>query len=210
MSKTWGCRVLGAAALLAASFTSQASLIINGDFEMNTIKTGSWAWLSSTNVTGWDGSNIEIWNAFNGVNAASGNNFIELNAHGANVGAWSIFQAFATDIGQQYELSFYYRARKNDKEALSVSLADVSWWLDDHTTKGWRFFSNKFLATDTTTTLVFSSGNAGSMGNFIDAVQVVGVSPLVSAQVPAPGGLAAFGLGVLMLAAAGRKRHAAE
>lgn len=194
-----------AAALLLASFSSQASLIINGDFEMNSVNAGSWSWLPSAQVAGWDGSNIEIWHAMNGIQAVSGKHFIELNAHGNNQGNWSIFQTFATDLGQQYQLSFYYRARSNNNEQFSVSLAGLNWLFDDHTTQGWHYFSHNFTATGNSTTLGFTALNAGTMGNLLDAVQVSSV-PTAQA-VSAPASIAAFTLGLLALAAVRRLRR---
>ncbi|MBZ9611641.1 DUF642 domain-containing protein [Rheinheimera maricola] len=205
MSFTPVRRFMCATALMVASFSSHAGLIINGDFESHTLKAGSWSWMSSNLFEGWSGSNIEIWNGLNGVHAVSGNHFIELNAHGSNQGNWSIFQTFATDIGQQYQLSFFYRARNNSNEQFDVSLAGVNWLIDDHTTQGWSFASRSFVATDSNTTLRFTALNSGTMGNFLDAVQV---SSLPSVQaVPEPASIAAFGLGLLALAGVSRKRR---
>ncbi|GAB2909411.1 DUF642 domain-containing protein [Rheinheimera gaetbuli] len=190
--------------ILLASFSSHAGLIVNGDFESHTLNKNSWTWMSSSLFDGWDGSNIEIWNALQGVAAVSGNHFIELNADGGNSGNWSIFQRFATDIGQQYQLSFYYRARANNNEQFQVSVADIDWRLNDHTTSGWTIFSNHFTATANSTTLRFTSLNQGTYGNFIDAVQVTALP--VTSQVPEPATLAAFGLGLLGLMAGRRLR----
>ncbi|MEW5682802.1 MAG: DUF642 domain-containing protein [Pseudomonadota bacterium] len=195
----------GAATLLCASFSSQAGLIVNGDFESHGVKSGNWAWMSSNVFEGWQGSNIEVWNAMNGVFAASGSHFIELNAHGANQGSWSIFQLFETEIGREYELSFFYRARANNNEQFQVAAADINWLLNDHTTKSWNQFTQRFVATDTTTKLQFTSLNSGTVGNFLDAIQVTAL-PAVQA-VPAPASLAAFGLGLVLLAAGRRKRR---
>lgn len=199
--------VLCAAALLLASFSSQASLIINGDFEMNSVKAGSWRWFPSTQVDGWNGSNIEIWNAMNGIHAISGQHFIELNAHGSNQGNWSIFQTFATDIGQQYQLSFYYRARTNNNEQFSVSLAGLNWLFNDHTTNKWNYFSNYFTATNTSTTLGFKALNAGTLGNFLDGVQVSSAAMPNSQAIPEPASIAAFGMGLLALVGVRRLRR---
>ena len=198
---------IASGALLLASFTSHAGLILNGDFEANTLKKNSWTWLDSSLVDGWQGSNIEIWHGLNGVNAASGNHFIELNAHGSNNGAWSIFQSFATDIGQQYQLGFYYRARTGNKEQFSVNVTDASWLLNDHNTSGWSWFSNSFTATDISTTLRFTSLNQGSLGNFIDGVQVSAMPSLTATAVTEPASLAAFGLGLFGLLATRRLRQ---
>ncbi|WP_019677383.1 DUF642 domain-containing protein [Arsukibacterium perlucidum] len=200
--------LLGAVALLGASFSSHATLIVNGDFEENFVASNKWVVFNSTAVAGWQGSNIEIWNALGGVIAASGKNFIELNAHGSNSGAWSIFQTFATEIGREYNLSFSYRARNNNNEKFSVSVPASDWTLTDHTTAGWTTFVNSFIATDSTSILRFTSLNAGTMGNLIDNV-VVTAAPgrNVATAVPEPATLAAFGAGLLALVGGRRLRR---
>lgn len=160
--------------------------------------------MPSSQVPGWQGSNIEIWNSMNGVQAVSGNHFIELNAHGSNQGAWSIFQSFETLVGQSYELSFYYRARNGSNEQFEVTVADLSQTLNDHTNQGWSFFSSSFVATDTNTTLRFTSHNSGTMGNFIDGVSVVAQQGV--AAVPAPATMGVMALGLVLLGAARRMR----
>ena len=199
-------RVVGAAALMLGSFSSHAGLIVNGDFEANTVNAGSWSWMPSSQVEGWQGSNMEIWHDMNGVQAMSGQYFIELNAHGDNQGAWSIFQNFATNIGQQYQLSFYYRARNNNNEQFELSLGDTSWLVDNHTTQGWAHYNNYFVADSNNTTLRFTSLNQGTMGNLLDAVQVSAVPVQVAAEVPAPAGIGVFTLGLAALMAGRRRR----
>ena len=199
-------KIVGAAMLLAVSGSSQAGLILNGDFENNPLNAGSWRWFNSSQVDGWQGSNIEVWHALNGVLAPSGNHFIELNAHGSNSGSWSISQTFATEVGHEYLLSFFYRARANNNEKFNVSVADVNWLLDDHTTSDWLWFNQRFVANSDSTSLQFTALNAGTVGNFLDGVQV---SSLPSLQVvPAPASLAMFGLGIAALMAFRRKKAA--
>ena len=196
--------VVGAAVLAVASFSSQASLIVNGDFEANPINPNSWTWMPSSQVPGWQGSNIEIWNSMNGVQAVTGNHFIELNAHGSNQGAWSIYQSFETLVGQSYELSFYYRARNGSNEQFEVTVADLSQTLNDHTNRDWSFFSSSFVATDTNTTLRFTSHNTGTIGNFLDGVSVVAQQGV--AAVPAPATMGVMALGLVLLGATRRIR----
>ncbi|SEA95525.1 DUF642 domain-containing protein [Alkalimonas amylolytica] len=186
--------VVGAAVLAIASFSSQASLIVNGDFEGNPINPNSWTWKPSSQVAGWQGSNIEIWNSMNGVQAMVGNHFIELNAHGSNQGAWSIFQSFETLVGQSYELSFYYRARNGSNEQFDVTVADLSQTLNDHTNQGWSFFSSTFVANDTNTTLRFTSHNSGTIGNFLDGVSVIAQQGTAAVSAPATFGVFTAGL----------------
>lgn len=198
--------LLGAVALLGASFSSHATLIVNGDFEENFVASNKWVVFNSADVAGWQGSNIEIWNALGGAIAASGKNFIELNAHGSNSGAWSIFQTFATEIGRQYQLSFYYRARNNNNEAFEAKAADISWKLEDHVVGSWNLFSSIFVATGNSTTLTLSSLTGGTMGNLIDNVQVSAL-PGPAVSVSAPATLAVFGAGLLLLAGGRRLRR---
>ena len=142
---------------------------------------------------------LEIWNALKGVHAVSGNHFIELNANGANQGAWSIFQNFATVTGQEYQLDFYYRARTKNKESFEVSLGNLSQTLSDHTMQEWRHYTSSFTAIDSLTTLRFTSLTNGTYGNFLDNIQVSALP--AAAAVSAPGTLAAFGVGLLALMA---------
>lgn len=170
---------------LAAPF-AQASLIVNGSFEDNKVNAGSWNWFYASQVNGWDGSNIEIWNQFSGVRAADGEKFIELNAHGSNQNDWSIYQTFQTVSGSRYQLSFAYRARVNQNELFTVSVGDLTQTLTDHTTGEWRLFSGYFTAGNTTSLLRFTSGNSGTYGNFIDNVQVNQLAAVTAKnQVPA-------------------------
>jgi hypothetical protein len=192
--------LLGAVTLIAASFSSQATLITNGDFEMNLVNPGKYATFSNTLDTGWQGSSIEIWNAFNGVVAVSGNNFIELNSSKIAKGQLhSIFQTFATEIGRQYELSFFYRGRTNNGEAFKVSFAGLEQVFNELTTRGWFEYRTTFAATETVSTLRFSSLKSGTVGNFLDNVQVSPSLPTAAVAVPEPTTLAAFGAGLLAL-----------
>lgn len=189
--------------LIVASFTSQASLILNGSFEQNRLSQHNWSVFHSNQVQGWQGSNIEIWHQLNNVSAADGLQHAELNAHGHNVGDWSIFQPFATVAGLRYDLSFAYRARASENEAFRVSVADFSQIIDDHKTTHWSWFKTTFIATEPTTTLRFTSLNTGTVGNFLDDVRVLAspTSQAVSSGPMFPILLAAFA--VLWL----RRRH---
>lgn len=154
---------------------AQANLITNGNFEDNHVAKGNWSWFTADQVNGWNGSNIEIWNNFSGVQAFDGNQFIELNAHGNNQGAWSIYQSFATVVGQRYQLSFAYRARASANEQFSVSVANLLQTVNNSDKKSWTMFSSSFVAQSTTSVLTFSSLTNGTLGNFIDNVSVEGL-----------------------------------
>ncbi|GAA3961607.1 PEP-CTERM sorting domain-containing protein [Allohahella marinimesophila] len=194
--------LLGASIAMAA--TASANLIQNGGFEQPDVKAGTWKYFSASTVDGWNGSNIEVWDAFNGVTAYEGAQHAELNAHPSHGGAFSIFQGFDTTVGASYDLSFAYRARQSNNESFSAEVAGINWILDDHTTSGWSLFSGSFLATSAFTTLTFTSifPETGTVGNFLDDVQV---TPSVAASVPAPASLALVAFGLLGLALRSRK-----
>ncbi len=186
---------------------SQASLIVNGSFEDNNVNAGSWNWFSASQVNGWDGSNIEIWNQFSGVKAADGVKFIELNAHGSNQGAWSIYQNFQTVSGARYQLTFAYRARVDNNELFTVSVGDLTQTLTDHTTGEWRMFNGFFTAGNTKGLLSFTSGNSGTYGNFIDNVQINQLAA-TTANAPVPAGPTSILLAIAAAAMFWRRRQA--
>ncbi len=168
--------------LALAGTSAQASVITNGNFEDNVIGNNSWRWFGADQVNGWDGSNLEIWRGYAGVQAYSGQQFIELNAHGNNSGNWSIFQTFNTVSGARYQLSFAYRARASSNETFSVSVADLNQTLTDHITGEWRLFTGYFTAGNTSSLLRFTSGNSGTVGNFIDDVQITELPAQISSN----------------------------
>lgn len=160
--------------------TTQANLIVNGGFEQTHVKENRWRWFTSDKVTGWSGSNIEIWDRFQGFNAFEGQQHAELNAHAKNDQAFSIFQSFDTQMGQVYSVSFAYAARRNNKEAFSFDLfgnklqSIFKAVIDDHQVRQWKVFKSNFVAISNVTTLRFTTITpyAGTVGNFIDDVQV--------------------------------------
>jgi hypothetical protein len=201
MIATIASSILG---LLMAS-TANANLIVNGGFEEPDVKNGSWSFFTSANVSGWSGSNIEIWENFNGVVAEEGVQFAELNSHPGNGDAFTIFQDFSTVQGVNYSVSFAYRARSKNNEAFKVEISDlggqsgniVSWLIEDHTTSGWNQFNASFVAASAQSQISFTTitPRTGTVGNFIDDVSVV----------PEPTALALMGLGLVGLGFTRRK-----
>lgn len=177
--------------LLAGS--AHANLIVNGSFEDNQVAPGGWSWFSSTNVNGWEGSNIEIWNNLFGIPAVEGSQIAELNADGGNSGAWSIFQSFSTVVGQTYDVAFSYRARETS-DLFQFTLASINNTFINNDTSQWKLFTNSFVATSTLSTLTFTSLNLGTMGNLLDDVKVT-----TRASVPEPTTIALFAIGLLSL-----------
>jgi hypothetical protein len=181
--------------------TANANLIVNGSFE--DAPTGSslggnssWTFYNASQVTGWDGDNIELWIGRK-PNAYEGNYHAELNAHGSNKDNWSISQTFNTVAGSTYNVFFAYSARsgnsKSSKEVFSVSVDNANWTIDDHVKGTWKTFNGTFVADDTSATITFASVVPywRTVGNFIDDIRVT--------NVPAPGALALLCLGLTSL-----------
>jgi hypothetical protein len=171
---------------------AQANLIQNGSFEDvggDAYAPGSWGLYSS--IPEWDASNnIEIWDTpFLGVNAVDGIRVAELNAH--PVGEFSLYQDFATEIGQLYELTFSAQKRNNNSEMFNVSVSNTAAVLSDdissHTNDVWQVFTYTFTATTESSTLTFHSldGANDTTGNLLDAVSVTGQPNTKS--IPEPG-----------------------
>lgn len=179
-------KILISAVLLTCAMVSSvanANLITNGSFEDKAVNAGNWSVFNSGSVGGWQGSNVEIWNNYGGVSAQHGTQLAELNSHGKNTGAFSIFQTFNTVAGSIYDLSFHYSARSNANESFLVELFSAqslifSAVVDDHTVKQWSQFNSSFVANNTLTTIRFTSitPKTGTVGNFIDNVAVTQAS----------------------------------
>jgi len=174
------------------SANTQANLIENGSFETPDIDTvigergstsATWQFYNSEDVDGFSGSNVEIWNSgFLGVEAWEGGQFMELNSHGNSVGAFTVYQSFDTVIGQSYEFSFAYRARRNNNEAFNVNLGGSNSSLldttfSDHETGFWSTFTSFFTAEEEQTTLRFTAitPTSRTVGNFIDCASIKSV-----------------------------------
>jgi hypothetical protein len=196
--------------LFCAAIPASANLIINGGFEDAPVKDGKWAWYYSSDVNGWEGSNIEIWNNFRIFSAVEGTNLAELNAHPSNGSAFSIFQTFDTTVGSIYDLSFFYGARVSNNESFRLNLyaADntemLSEIIDDHEVKKWSFYSNSFKATSDSTTLMFTSvfPESATVGNFLDDISVIASSTNnrdLATDVPEPSTIFLAGFGLLMI-----------
>lgn len=75
-------------ALLITSYT-QDSLIINGSFEETSVFRDGWRCFDASKVSGWTGSNVEVW--------------------------YRLFDLTAADELWHIELNSYYRARLNTR-----------------------------------------------------------------------------------------------
>ncbi|WP_331344366.1 hypothetical protein [Cellvibrio sp. UBA7661] len=178
-------RVAGVMAGLLLAVSANANLIVNGGFEENNVATGNWAYFSSASVNGWEGDNIEIWDHYGGVVAPEGNQHAELNAHPFDGSVFSIYQNFATIIGQTYDVSFFYSARVNSNEQFHFSAGTLAALINDHVVGSWKQYTGSFVANSTLSTITFTTYDAGTLGNFLDGVvvtakaNVIESSPLV-------------------------------
>ena len=191
------CAALFAGLLLAGS--AHANLIVNGGFEDNVVANGNWNWFPAASVNGWEGSNVEIWHNLFGIASAEGQQHAELNADGGNVGAWSIFQSFATVVGQSYDVAFSYRARESS-DLFNFAVGSINSNFTNNDTSQWKLFTSSFVASSNLTTLTFTSLNAGTLGNLIDDVKVN-----ARASVPESSTLALFAIGLIGLGFVRRK-----
>ena len=170
--------------IVGVSTPAHANLILNGSFENNDIKSNSWKAFTAGTVDGWSGTNMELWDNFQRLNAFDGSQYAELNANG-NGGRYSIFQRFATEVGATYDVSFAYAARRSGESFQLDILSDTdsilySQVFDDHSIKIWSEFNGDFVAQTALTTIRFSTINRGTYGNFIDDIAVTAVPSFVA------------------------------
>jgi hypothetical protein len=190
--------------VLCVFFTGvvNANLIVNGGFEETEVKYKTWKWFSSSDVLGWEGSNIEIWDHLGNFKPYEGEQHAELNAHPSNGEAFSIFQAFSTDIGSVYDLSFAYSARQSTNEQFRVELiSDSSSFFSElvnhSAVREWALYEEEFTAVSSQTILMFNSVKpySGTLGNFLDDIIVTAKRiPATSTQVSEPNGILLFSL----------------
>ncbi|OXA72792.1 hypothetical protein B0A67_06170, partial [Flavobacterium aquidurense] len=155
----------------------------NGSFESPVIASGTYSVMDQTAVQGWkttatDGQ-IEIWSSpFNGVNAAEGNQFVELNANQVS----TLYQEFCLNgAGGTVNWSVKHRGRSGVdvarvKMGETVATAVEQRIMSDGNSV-WGAYSGTYTISPGKTTLVIafesvSSVGGGSFGNFLDDVQI--------------------------------------
>jgi fimbrial isopeptide formation D2 family protein len=156
--------------------------VIDGGFEVPALPPGGFGLFDDSQVPGWqttasDGL-FEYWgDGFNGVPAAEGNNFVELNANEVS----TLYQDLPTTPGTTLQWSLQHRGRLG-VDTLRVLIGDPAGPLiqsgpdlsDDNTAWGAHSALYVVPAGQTTTRFAFVSVSAAggdpTFGNFLDAV----------------------------------------
>ena len=162
---------------------------VNGSFENTTPLLGptTWGLIPAANVTGWQTTPenvIEVWSTgFNGVPAAAGNQFVELNANLPG----TLYQTFCLNgAGGTINWSIKHRGRAGVDQAfvkfgpiLTTAQAStpIVTMVDGNT--AWGSYSGTYPipAGQTTIVLAFQAGftatGSASVGNLIDDIKII-------------------------------------
>lgn len=175
-------QLLVTAATAALAFCSHAqNLIVNGSFESPVISSG-FAAVPTNQMAPWRtnfrlGDNFEIWK--DGFSPAE-TSVPTYSAHGTqNIevqgGGTAVWQAVATVVGEDYQLSFSHTPRPTVHTTLTLAInSNVVATFDEDGTGfsgfKWRRFSTNFTATTASTTITFSDAPFIGGGTHIDNV----------------------------------------
>ena len=213
--------------LLVSYAGASTSLLENGSFELSALTQSqanelervgqSYASLEagSTSLTGWTIGGTDIDYIRDYWVASEGSYSLDLNG---DEGAGSISQSFDTVIGETYEVVFDmagnpdgYQNGVDAMKSLLVSAAEDSKEFSFDTTEtnltnmGWQQQTWTFMATETTTTLTFTSLETGERDNgYGAALDNVAVYHLEN-TVPVPGAILLTGIGITGLTRMRRK-----
>ncbi|WAC72965.1 DUF642 domain-containing protein [Roseateles sp. SL47] len=189
---------------LAGFAATDDNLLVNGSFESNVLRNGTWANFGS--IDGWTVGNkgVEVRDNISG-SALDGQNFVELDSTGNS----SISQSFATVAGYTYELSFSYANRPDNRGAasngISWSVGSLSGTVGQNTSTSWATYTTTFVGTGDVMTLSFAGiGRSDSYGTSLDNVSVSVISTVPEPQSYA---LMLAGLGTVTLLSRRRRRN---
>lgn len=158
----------------------------NGSFETPVIGASTYSFVPTASVTGWQTSAenvIEIWSSgFNGVNAAAGNQFAELNANVPGV----LYQTFCLNgAGGTITYSVRHRGRVGTDTAymkignsLANALASTPVLTLTDSNTAWGLYAGTYTIPTGMRQIVitFQAGPTAtgdqSVGNFIDDIQI--------------------------------------
>jgi hypothetical protein len=191
-------RSLIALVILFSAFQSQANLITNGNFDTSVPLDGTGG--------GWTASGND---ANGGYRTVNGNSFFIMNASGQIGTDPSISQTLTgLTIGQQYDVSGdftdYYGCCGNPAAlSFGIALSPGSLLLeasDPGTFPDWFTFATSFVASAISHDIIFTSERSGT--DFAYAIDNI----IVTAAVPEPSIIALFGLGLVGIGFARRRR----
>jgi len=203
---TWIIKSLCSMGLLLAAATGQATLITDGSFESNVGLSGK-GWGVFQKVGAWTaigGAGIEVERGTI-VNPQHEFQYVELDSHSNSAMAQTIS---GLAIGQNYELTFWYRARVNrsdDNDIVVLWGEDIDLALNEVfsisglqalNTKQWRQYTVSLTATDESMAVGFAAaGTSNSYGGFLDNIAMSSVSSVAES-----GSLVLMALGFIGLA----------
>ncbi|WP_426162912.1 choice-of-anchor C family protein [Sandarakinorhabdus sp. DWP1-3-1] len=213
MGFTFRRSMLAAVAAVALAGSAQAATILNGSFEAGVPDPGAFATLpaGSGNVDNWTigGGGIDYIGTY--WIAQDGTRSLDLSA----LGAGSISQDLATDIGSSYAVTFFMSGNPDGAPGLktlvaSAGAASEEFTIDASTFSSpdivWTPFTFNFTATSATTTLTFTSGVDTAYGAAIDNVAI---TTLTAVPEPASWAMLIAGLGLVGYAQRRRGRPVA-
>ena len=164
---------------------SKGNYLCNTDFEDNQIvNPGNFIIVNQDSVPCWEttasDSKIEVWgDGMNGIDAYSGNQFIELNANMQS----TLFQNFEIIPGSSALISFAHRGRNSSADdIMEVEIGPIGGPYTNlgsfsDGTDAWGYYSLGYVFPNDlgiNYTIRFKSVQpAGSLGNFLDAISVV-------------------------------------
>jgi len=210
--------------IAVAGINARASLITNGSFETTStpVTAGSFNLYTpgATGLTGWTivgttGTNVaDVSGTFaqSGISflAEDGANWLDLTGLSSNNDTEGVAQTIATNIGDQYMLTFWVGNVDSPTTGFGVtSTVDVSAngtslgafknsCTTCTTTQTWQMFTTTFTATGTSTTLQFLNGDPSTdNSNGLDNISLVDNGP--ASSTPEPSSTLLLGSGVFGL-----------
>jgi choice-of-anchor C domain-containing protein len=215
-----------AGSMLAPPRASAANLLVNGSFETYAKSTSAWTipnnvdWnlpAGDTQITGWTVTRgpIDFYSdnviPNGGWKAADGKYSLDL---GGTPGIGGVSQAFATQVGASYLLTFSLSGNPDAGPSLKTLTAtvgstsanfsyDISAQGNSDGNMKWIQVSMPFVATGTTTTLeIYNTMALTNAGPALDNVSVI--------QTPEPAALSILGGGAACMLLRGRRRSGAR
>jgi Protein of unknown function (DUF642)/PEP-CTERM motif len=211
-------KMIALATLAAISATASAAgnLLVDGDFEATTLQQAPGTWSLHKNVPGWivtaAGNPFETIGGLevrNDVAGNDGSDFIELDGNEND----RITQAFATKVGQEYQITFMYADRADvaanslgfDATVLTGKLGNLHLTTLDKGAFGddgaqWHEAVIDFTAYSNLSVFsIAAAGKSDSYGTSFDNFSAVAV--------PEPASLGLFAAGLAMLGLTARRRR---